>query len=128
MKTSQSTRKTILIVDDEDIIRDLMTEVVAGEGYKVLTAVNGREAVDICKKQSSNIDLIILDMLMPEMDGKRTFEALRKISNGVKVLIATGFSQDEVVLSMLKNGANGVVNKPFHIEELLDTIASALRS
>ncbi|MCU0452579.1 MAG: response regulator [Bacteroidetes bacterium] len=121
-------KHTVLIVDDEDVIRDLIVDVVADSGYRVLSAANGGQAVDIVRAEKGAIDMVLLDMLMPDMDGRRTYELMREIDPGIPVYIATGFGREDISKSLLEMGVRGVVTKPFHIEEILNLIKSNLRS
>ena len=121
-------QKTILLVDDETIIRELMSDVISAQGYEVIHAPDGKQAVDAFRTRAGRIDLVILDMHMPEMDGKQTFEALKSISPDVKVLVSSGFSDDVEVRALLSKGAMGIVNKPFRIDDLLRLIKNTIGS
>jgi len=98
-----------------------------GQGYQVLLAANGREAVEVFKKDGGKVRLVILDMIMPEMDGPATFQALRSMNPELKVIISSGFSQDSSVQKLLSSGASGFVGKPYQTEDLLKVIAQELR-
>ncbi len=128
MSGSPDQGRTVLIVDDEDVIRDLIADVVADRGYRVLTAASGKDAVEIVRAESGAVDLVILDMLMPEMDGRRTFEQMREIVPDIRVLIATGFGREDIAQSLLQLGVCGVVSKPFHIDDLMKLIDSNVGS
>jgi len=119
--------ETILIVEDEPMLRDLVADVLMGQGYQVLLAANGREAVEVFKKDGGKVRLVILDMIMPEMDGPATFQALRSMNPELKVIISSGFSQDSSVQKLLSSGASGFVGKPYQTEDLLKVIAQELR-
>lgn len=121
-------RQTVLIVDDEDVIRDLIADVLLDRGYRVLTAANGKDAVEIVRAEKTAIDLVVLDMLMPDMDGRRTFEQMKDIVPGIRVLIATGFGREDIAQSLLQLGVCGVVSKPFHIDDLMKLIDSNVGS
>jgi two-component system cell cycle sensor histidine kinase/response regulator CckA len=118
--------ETILLVDDEKSIRDLGKEVLTSVGYKVLTASNGREALDIYAKAKGEISLVILDLIMPEMGGKECFKELRKINPRLKVLISSGLSADPSTTELLKMGARSFVSKPFRMKELLGQVRKVL--
>ena len=120
--------ETILIVEDEPMLRELVADVLMGQGYEVLLASNGREAVEVFKKKQEKVRLIILDMIMPEMDGPATFHALRSMSPDLKVIISSGFSQDSSVQKLLSRGAAAFVGKPYQTEDLLKIIAQELRA
>lgn len=121
-------RQTVLIVDDEDVIRDLIADVLLDRGYRVLTAANGKDAVEIVRAEKTAIDLVVLDMLMPDMDGRRTFEQMKDIVPDIRVLIATGFGREDIAHSLLQLGVCGVVSKPFHIDDLMKLIDSNVGS
>jgi CheY-like chemotaxis protein len=123
-KTMSKEKKTVFIVDDEEIIRELTCDILVGEGYNVLTAENGRRALEIFEQKGEMVDLVILDMSMPEMDGVQTFDALRKIDPDLKVLVSSGFSEDPSVMKLVEKGARGIITKPYKI----DDIASKIRS
>lgn len=116
----------VLIVDDEAMIRNSVKRLLEKMGYVVLTAASGREALKIYDEQQSEISLVILDLIMPEMDGTETFYALRNIDAGVRILLSSGYSKDNKVEKLLKSGATGFVSKPFDLKGLSDSIAKAL--
>jgi CheY-like chemotaxis protein len=120
--------ETILIVEDEAMLLDLVADVLRGGGYEVLLASNGREAVEVFKKEHEKVRLVILDMIMPEMDGTSTFQALRSMRPDLKVIISSGFSQDSSVQKLLGRGAAAFVGKPYQPEDLLKIIAQELRA
>ncbi|RKY00183.1 MAG: hypothetical protein DRP55_06175 [Spirochaetes bacterium] len=86
-------------------------------GYNVLTAENGKKGLNIYKS-NIDIDLVILDLIMPVMSGKETFQELKRINKNVKVLIATGYAKEEHLKEVLEQGALGVIQKPFTLERL----------
>jgi PAS domain S-box-containing protein len=118
--------ETILVVDDEAFVRDLGTRILTKAGYKVLTAANGKEALDLLLKESTQISLVILDLIMPEMGGKECLKELRKIDPGLKVIIASGLSADLSTKESRESGARGFVSKPFMMKELLQQVRKVL--
>jgi len=118
--------ETILLVDDEKAIRDLGNEVLAAAGYKILTAGTGREALEMYVKAKDEISLVILDLIMPEMGGKRCLEELLKINPDVKILIASGYLAGLSTEDSLARGARGFVSKPYDMKELLRAVRHAL--
>lgn len=118
----------ILVVEDETVLRELVSEILEGNGYRVITAANGREAIEVYRREGATVDLVLLDMIMPEMDGPATFEALRKINPDVRVLISSGFSQDMSVQDLLNRGASGFVGKPYRPDDLLHVVATTLQA
>ncbi len=124
----QGKGEVIMIVDDEPMLRELVADVLKEQGYTILVASNGKEAVELYEEAKEKIDLVILDMIMPEMDGQATFRALRTLSPNLKVLISSGFSQDNAVQRLLSDGAAGFVGKPYQTEDLVKAVANQLRN
>jgi CheY-like chemotaxis protein len=109
---------TILVIDDEAIVR-LMAESILKEcGYDVISADNGREGVEIFRNRSDSIDAVLLDMAMPGMSGREVFIELQKIVPSVKVLLASGFRQDYRVDEVMKLGIAGFIQKPYSLGDL----------
>lgn len=119
--------ETILVVDDEPVLRNLVKELIETLDYKVLVAKDGFEAVEIFKKNPSIIDLILLDMNMPKMDGIKTFNKLRKIDPTIKVVMISGFCLNIDSQKFLDKEVSGFVQKPFKLSELSATIAGVLK-
>ena len=119
-------RRTVFVVDDEDMLRSLTCDIIEGEGFNVISARNGREALEIFKVKQHEVGLVILDMSMPEMDGNQTFRALRKIDPTIKVLVSSGFTEDPVIAKMIDDGAHGVIAKPFRVDDLTAKVRGAL--
>jgi len=111
-------RETILLIDDEAMIVDVGTQMLEGLGYKVLTAGGGRQGVDIFERNKDIIDLVILDMIMPDLSGKETFEALQHRDPSVKVLLSSGYSLDSQAKDIMTEGCKGFIQKPFTMTEL----------
>jgi PAS domain S-box-containing protein len=118
--------ETIFVVDDDDLVRELAKRILSRAGYTVLTAANGREALQIYKKKSRTISLTVLDLIMPEMDGRQCLKALLKQNPGAKVLVASGYSADGPTKAALEGGAKGFVSKPFDMGQLLQTVRKVL--
>ncbi|MGO9566701.1 MAG: response regulator, partial [Desulfomonilaceae bacterium] len=123
---SDSRGETLLLVDDEEFVRDLGKRILRKAGYKVITASNGKEALELYGNEPGEIDLVILDLLMPEMGGKECLKELHKIEPELKVLVASGFSAASSVDESVELGAKGFVSKPFRIEELLQQVRRIL--
>jgi PAS domain S-box-containing protein len=118
--------ETILVVDDEEHIRELARRNLNKAGYTVLMAANGIEALAVYRKNQSDISLVILDLIMPEMGGMECLEELVKVNPNVKVLIASGFSPAGPPRESIKVGVHGFVDKPFRVKEMLTTIRRVL--
>jgi CheY-like chemotaxis protein len=109
---------TVLLVDDEDFVRDVGSQMLSALGYEVLTARNGEEAVDVFRKEGSRISMVILDLMMPVMDGRQALEAIREIDPGARVVISTGYSGEEDVETLKMLGASAVLSKPYTFDRL----------
>jgi two-component system cell cycle sensor histidine kinase/response regulator CckA len=118
--------ETILLVDDEETIRDLGKEILTALGYKVLTASNGREALAVYANAQDDVSLVVLDLIMPEMGGKQCLEELLRINPEVKVLISTGYSLNGSTEETPVSGARGFINKPYKGKQLLRAVRHAL--
>jgi PAS domain S-box-containing protein len=118
--------ETILLVEDEEVVRDLGELILCESGYRVLTAKNGKEALTIYQRNRESISLVILDLVMPEMGGKQCFEELLKIDPRVKVLIASGLSVDGSTKEALEGVARGFASKPYNMKEMLRSVRKVL--
>ena len=118
--------ETILLVDDEDITMDVGQELLEELGYKVLTARNGRDALDIYRRRKARIDMVILDMVMPGMGGGATYDELKKLNPEVKVLLASGYSISGEASKILERGCNAFIQKPFNMKQLSEKIRKVL--
>lgn len=118
---------TILLVDDEELIRTTAKYQMEEMGYTVILANNGKQAVDIFKKRSHEVDLVISDMIMPEMNGSETFRKLKEIDKDCLVVISSGYAKDESLQDLKAEGLAGFIQKPFRINELNQLINSVLK-
>ncbi len=118
--------ETILLVDDDTSVRGWGTEILNSVGYKVLTATNGKEALEIYQRGKERISLVILDLIMPEMGGKQFLTEILEINTKANVLLVSGFPMDKQANSMLAAGAKAFVQKPFNAKQLLDKIRQIL--
>ncbi|MBN1275932.1 MAG: PAS domain S-box protein [Deltaproteobacteria bacterium] len=110
--------ETILFIDDEEMIVDVGIQMLKALGYKVFSARSGTEGVEIYKKNKNEIDLVILDMIMPEMGGGKTYDLLKHEAPGVKVILSSGYSLDGQAGEILNKGCNGFIQKPFDMKDL----------
>ncbi|MEW6533121.1 MAG: PAS domain S-box protein [Thermodesulfobacteriota bacterium] len=118
--------ETILLVDDEDLVRDLGERVLSRAGYTVFTADNGRQALEIYKQEKDSIALVVLDLIMPEMGGRPCLVEILKLNPEARVLIASGYAGDLPMTESLQIGAKGFVGKPFKMNELLQQVRRVL--
>jgi two-component system cell cycle sensor histidine kinase/response regulator CckA len=119
-------KETVLLVDDEETIVEVIEKALLLTGYKVLVARGGEEAVQVFKKNRERIDIVILDMIMPGMGGGKVFDALRAIQPGVKVVLSSGYSIDGEASQIMARGCNGFIQKPFGIKELSQKIREVM--
>lgn len=125
----QGGNEIILIVDDEPGIRDIGSQALSKQGYTVLTAVSGEEALNIYNRhrdKGKDIDLVILDIGMPGMGGQKCLKELLKIDPGAKVIIASGYSDNDYLNEALSSGALGFATKPFKKAEFLKIVREVL--
>lgn len=125
--TPISTNHTILVIDDEDIVRIMLEIGLQKMGYKVLVAERAAEGIDLYKKNRDAIDLVVLDMIMPEMKGSDCFRELKKLNSTIKVIIASGYTRQENVEELIEEGLAGFIHKPFKIEQLSTLIQEILQ-
>jgi len=118
--------ESILVVDDESPVRNVLLISLQHLGYTVDVAESGAEAIDKYRKSETGYDLVLLDMLMPNISGEEVFFKLKELDSQVKVLIISGYSSEEAVNNIMSNGGLGFVQKPFTIEQLSESIRSAL--
>ncbi len=119
-------RETILLADDEEVVGRLGLTILERHGYRVLTATDGAEAVDIYRRQPDAIDLVILDLAMPRLSGAEALSELRKINPAVRVLISSGYSSDEDLRAVERAGVLGFVAKPYRPADLARRVRTAL--
>jgi CheY-like chemotaxis protein len=118
--------ETILLVDDEEMVVDVGKEILEKLGYTVIPASGGSEAIDKFRQHRNRIDLVILDMIMPDMSGSETFDNLKKINPDIKVLLSSGYSIDGQASEILNRGCNGFVQKPFNLKQISSKIREIL--
>lgn len=108
----------ILLIDDEEMILDVGSQMLSHLGYTVMTAQGGKPGIEMYKQNSDKIDLVILDMIMPGIGGKETFERLYRINSNVHILLSSGYSLDDHAKEIMEKGCRGFIQKPFSMGEL----------
>lgn len=116
----------ILIVDDEEVVRKLAREMLRRAGYTVVTAAGAKEAVTWYRAHPHKADLVIIDMVMPGMDGQECFKAIKAIDPNVRAILSTGYGLDGHAQDTLDTGMVGYVQKPYHMQDLVTAVADAL--
>ncbi|MDQ5985318.1 MAG: Sensor histidine kinase RcsC [Syntrophus sp. SKADARSKE-3] len=119
--------ETILIVDDEPIITDVTSALLEGLGYKVFIAQSGEEAVDIYSKYHDQIDLVIMDMIMPGIGGGKAFDRIQAINPKAKVILSSGYSLNGMAKDILTRGVKAFLQKPFRVTDLSHKIREVLK-
>jgi len=122
MQNSESNKKKILVIDDDPSLRETLCDIIMLEGHVPVEAACGKEGCEIYKNDMDNIGFVILDLVMPEISGLETFYMLREINENVKIIVNSGYDENEDILEMLNNGAVGFLHKPFRINELISII------
>jgi len=117
---------TILLVDDEEMVLDAGEQMVKILGYEVLLANSGQEALELYEKNQDKVALVLLDMVMPGVSGRKTFDRLKEINPRVKVLLLSGYSIDGQATEILKRGCDGFIQKPFSLKQLSQSIRKIL--
>ncbi len=118
--------ETILLVDDEEAVRELGQRVLGRCGYTVLTAENGVQALEVYQAHQKEIALVVLDAVMPQMGGRECLRRLQELDPQVKVLISTGYTADDSAQKLIAEGALGVVEKPFQLQDFAIAVRAAL--
>ncbi|MFH2091979.1 MAG: response regulator [Pseudomonadota bacterium] len=119
---------TVLLVDDEKGVIEVCSEMLQTLGYQVETAASGVEAISILEQESAKIDIVLLDMVMPKMNGKDTFDRIRQISPNVKVLVSSGYSRETEIKQMMEKGCDAFIFKPFDMATLSEKLKSMIKA
>jgi two-component system cell cycle sensor histidine kinase/response regulator CckA len=120
--------ETILLIDDEKMILDVSQQMLVSLGYRVFAADNGDQAINVFRKNLQDIDLVILDMIMPQMSGSQVFDALKEIDSRARILLSSGYSINGQAMEIMRRGCRGFIQKPFSIEDLARKIRQILSS
>jgi two-component system cell cycle sensor histidine kinase/response regulator CckA len=117
---------TILLVDDEEMIIDVGKAMLERLGYRVFTAPGGQQAVEAVTRMGTEIDLVILDMIMPGMDGGKTFDRIREIQPQIPVMLSSGYAINGQAEEIMRRGCNGFIQKPFNMSEFSKQVRKIL--
>ena len=117
---------TVLVVDDEEMA--LYVEVLMLEriGYNTLQATNSEEACQLYRDEKDHIDLVVLDMILPDENGATTYKVLKRINPDIKVLVSTGYGTDDNVRQILNDRQNGLIQKPFKFKQFTSKVETIL--
>ena len=119
-------KETVLIVDDEKIITDVTSEMLGELGYKVFIAATGEEAVEIYRAHKDEINLVVLDMIMPGIGGGEAFDKIMAVNSEARVILSSGYSLNGQVKEIMSRGARAFLQKPFHLEDLSKKVREVL--
>jgi PAS domain S-box-containing protein len=117
---------TVLLVDDEEVILEVGQALLEAMGYRIMLARNGKEAIEVYRKNQDEIDIVVLDMVMPTIGGGEAYDRIKEINPDIKVLLSSGFSIDGEATEILQRGCNGFIQKPFRMNELSEKIREIL--
>ena len=126
-KENSNLKPVILLADDDKLCLDVGVKILQKLGYSVLQARDGQEVLEVFENNKNSVDLVILDMKMP-YNGGRAFDQLKRIKSDVKVIIASGYTEDQRIREMYEQGCIGFIQKPFRVNILSKKILKALQN
>jgi CheY-like chemotaxis protein len=119
-------REMLLVIEDEPAVAEIAAEMLAEEGYKVIIAHDGFEALEIYQSAGKRIGLVLLDFFLPVIDGDAVFDELRAVNPGINVVLTSGFAEQTKIAAMLARGLRGFIPKPYTRAKLLEQVRSTL--
>jgi len=119
---------SVLVVDDEEFVRQVAARMLNTLGYHAICLGSATEAVDYYRRRARDIDLVIVDLIMPDLNGKAVFEQLRQQNPRVRVVISSGYSQDPGIDALIDSGAKAFLQKPYRLAQLSETLAGAMKA
>ncbi len=119
---------TILVIDDEEVMRDIASKMLNACGYQVVTANDGQAGIEKYRESKNKIDLVLLDIIMPKMTGNEVFEVLKKDNPDLKILLTSGFKNDDRLINILENSDTQFIQKPYTVDKLSKKIAEILKN
>ena len=121
-------KETVLVIDDNDMVADICKQILKSSGYDVVIAKSGKEAIEVFKENQHNIDMVILDMILPDMGGRDIYDRLKIINPDLNVLLVSGYDMDYQTEGIMECGCDGFIQKPFNMNELLEKVRGILTS
>ncbi|MBM2837701.1 MAG: sensor histidine kinase response regulator, and, heme-binding [Deltaproteobacteria bacterium] len=115
-------KETLLLIDDDKDILSITRMMLEGCGFSVLTANSGRKGVNIFRENTDKIKVVLIDLIMPDMDGIEVFREMKKIRSDVKVILVSGYNNEEIKRRFCDDGFAGLIQKPYDVEYLLNKI------
>lgn len=125
-ETDWTGQGTILIADDEETVRVVTQHMLELMGFKAIAATDGREAIAIFREKQSEITCVLLDLTMPHVDGEEAYREMRRIDRNVRVILSSGYNEQEVAQRFEGEGLDGFIQKPFRFEVLRATLRQVL--
>jgi two-component system cell cycle sensor histidine kinase/response regulator CckA len=119
-------RGTILLVEDEEGLRGLNARGLISRGYTVLEAANGVEAIEVLDQRGGEVDLVVTDVVMPEMDGPTLFKVLRERNPGIKIIFVSGYAEDAFEKNLPENEKLAFLPKPFTLKQLVAAVKETM--
>ena len=126
LSENDSRRKTVLLVDDEPLVRNVELHMLNAAGYDVISAGSGEEGISLYRSRQNDIDLVILDYTMPGINGRETWERLRQVNPDVTVVFCSGNCPQKESTALIAEGARGYIPKPFLISDFVPRIQQIL--
>jgi CheY-like chemotaxis protein len=120
----QASGGTVLVVDDENAVRDVARLLLESLGFRTLLASDGIEALAVYRKHRAQIVCVLTDLTMPTLDGEETFRELRRIDPGVRVLLMSGYNEQDAIARFIGKGVAGFIQKPFTLADLTQRLRS----
>ena len=117
---------TILLVEDEDVLLDLIKIVLEGKGFRVFPARDGLEAVEVFRSHKDEIDVVISDMGLPKLGGWEAFQKMKEIRSDICVILASGYFDQDLKAEMVKAGAKDFIQKPYDLDEITEKIREVI--
>ena len=119
-------RGTILVVEDEQLVLRLLKRILSQEGYEVLTAADGEEAIEVFRSHKEEIDGVLLDIGLPKLSGVNVFQKMKEDNPDLRVVIASGYLAPEVKTEMVRAGVKHFFSKPYIFQEIIDAFGSLI--
>jgi DNA-binding response OmpR family regulator len=118
----------VLVVDDDEGVRELVAEILQRAGLTVLLAGDGREAVELFRRQADEIQVVVLDRTMPNIDGEETFDEIRRIRSDARIILVSGYSEERAAWHFIDRGLDAFLHKPFEPMALLERVRRILEA
>ena len=123
-QADDATASTILVIDDEEDVAAMARDILEARQYKVLVALNPLKGIEVYQQLGSGIQLLLLDLTMPEMSGKDVVAALQALNPGVKIIITSGYSEEDVIFRIGRAKVAAFIQKPYRLQSLLEKVHS----